>query len=383
MKKLMIDNKEIEVLNDIELSSDIDFISDYISNINVFEEYRNKVACFRKIIKINNCYSDINYCDVIRDIYYNLPLEVGVLRSTLYSMIGYTNTIDTLIDNFKGSRSGDKLNNLKNFISKYNNVDNVNTNLALDYIANTYNKSCSYYLLSNDILDIATCSYKHTYRSCYSIENGEYNNSVNYIINDNLHSDKITWCVLYQLNINNLEDLDLSQSKLYDIAINRKFITYDNDTNVMLLGANYGNKEFNKKGLLLEVIHKVIFGDNVINYNNYVVDNSSSNVCYWDNGIKCYRDYDHSDCYIYYDITNNSTIKLWGCGYSDFIDVNLPVCACCGELITDEDNICYIDGEMYCCDCCYYCDNCGEYFLQGEGVRVNGCYYCDNCIDRV
>ena len=99
MKNLKIDNREIEVLNDIELSNDIEFIRDYLNDTSIFNEYRQNVKCFRKILKIKNTYSDIDYLTIIRDMYYTLCLHSGALKDTISCMVNYKSIIDVIIDN--------------------------------------------------------------------------------------------------------------------------------------------------------------------------------------------------------------------------------------------------------------------------------------------
>jgi hypothetical protein len=46
-----------------------------------------------------------------------------------------------------------------------------------------------------------------------------------------------------------------------------------------------------------------------------------------------------------------------------------PVCARCGRYIEDEDDRHVIYGELFCDDCCFYCDYHGQYELISDGVN--------------
>ena len=56
-------------------------------------------------------------------------------------------------------------------------------------------------------------------------------------------------------------------------------------------------------------------------------------------------------------------------------------CADCGEWI-DEDDAYWIDGEPYCCNCAYYCEDCEEYVRERDITRtIHGRYVCDSCLE--
>lgn len=79
------------------------------------------------------------------------------------------------------------------------------------------------------------------------------------------------------------------------------------------------------------------------------------------------------------------------CGYEHDCEDNISCChhgvkcAACGEYV-DEDEAIYIDGEPYCRDCVFYCDDCGEYYV-GEGTYVHNSRgyeicVCEDCRDE-
>lgn len=79
------------------------------------------------------------------------------------------------------------------------------------------------------------------------------------------------------------------------------------------------------------------------------------------------------------------------CGYEHDCEDNISCChhgvkcAACGEYV-DEDDAIYIDGEPYCRDCVFYCDDCGEYYV-GEGTYVHNSRgyeicVCEDCRDE-
>lgn len=113
-----------------------------------------------------------------------------------------------------------------------------------------------------------------------------------------------------------------------------------------------------------------------------------------------YRDYNHFDnCTLSRpkgnDNDNNITVGhapiCIECGYEHDCEDNISCChngikcANCGEYV-DEDDVIYIDGEPYCRDCVFYCDDCGEYYV-GEGTYVHNSRgyevcVCEDCRDE-
>ena len=113
-----------------------------------------------------------------------------------------------------------------------------------------------------------------------------------------------------------------------------------------------------------------------------------------------YRDYDNfENCTLSRpkgndndnDITVGHAPICIECGYEHDCEDNISCChngvkcAACGEYV-DEDDAIYIDGEPYCRDCVFYCDDCGEYYV-GEGTYVHDsrCYelcVCESCRDE-
>ena len=79
------------------------------------------------------------------------------------------------------------------------------------------------------------------------------------------------------------------------------------------------------------------------------------------------------------------------CGYEHDCEDNISCChhgvkcAACGEYV-DEDDAIYIDGDPYCRDCVFYCNDCDEYYV-GEGTYVHNSRgyeicVCENCRDE-
>lgn len=109
-----------------------------------------------------------------------------------------------------------------------------------------------------------------------------------------------------------------------------------------------------------------------------------------------YRDYHH---------VNRCTVSIIkGSENTNRIDVGAnPICIecgdehdcdntinCCRGVLTcsrcgcslddeDEDDIIYIDGEPYCSDCVFYCDDCHSYHLETERNYVYNGSVCDSC----
>ena len=84
-----------------------------------------------------------------------------------------------------------------------------------------------------------------------------------------------------------------------------------------------------------------------------------------------------------------SEIYCVGCGelisyYDEIVNGNQcdnckkATCSHCGREIDVDDAIC-IDWEIYCSDCVERCDDCGEYFLPSQLMRVGEYEYCEIC----
>ena len=56
-------------------------------------------------------------------------------------------------------------------------------------------------------------------------------------------------------------------------------------------------------------------------------------------------------------------------------------CTECGCSL-DEDDVIWINGDVYCRDCCHYCEWCDEYHMGSEYYVRNFGYVCEHCIDR-
>lgn len=56
-------------------------------------------------------------------------------------------------------------------------------------------------------------------------------------------------------------------------------------------------------------------------------------------------------------------------------------CAYCGRNITDDDDICWVDGEPYCDECATYCEECDEYCRNDDVTYIPSqeIYVCDYC----
>lgn len=66
------------------------------------------------------------------------------------------------------------------------------------------------------------------------------------------------------------------------------------------------------------------------------------------------------------------------CGYG-------YICSRCGSRITDEEDVIWVDGECYCNDCAFWCDDCDSYCVsEAHYVRRGGYgrYVCDECYEE-
>lgn len=71
------------------------------------------------------------------------------------------------------------------------------------------------------------------------------------------------------------------------------------------------------------------------------------------------------------------------------------ICAHCGCVIEDPDDVIWIDDEPYCDDCTYRCEVCGTYHVIGDSTETRDCWnvcpeclsenytYCDECGEYV
>ena len=89
---------------------------------------------------------------------------------------------------------------------------------------------------------------------------------------------------------------------------------------------------------------------------------------------------------------NNNSINVGakpicvGCGERHWVRESIDcchgyTCAHCGERM-DEDDVCWIDGDAYCRDCCHYCECCGEYHRDDETYIEGYGYVCESCLER-
>lgn len=119
-----------------------------------------------------------------------------------------------------------------------------------------------------------------------------------------------------------------------------------------------------------------------------------------------YRDYDNFDNCTLSRISGseNEQIITVGeppicihCGCEHEVEDNINccadkyICAHCGCVVDYEDDGEWINGEFYCHDCCYWCEDCGEYYVCGDETYIEGygnvcpgCLndnytYCDEC----
>lgn len=56
-------------------------------------------------------------------------------------------------------------------------------------------------------------------------------------------------------------------------------------------------------------------------------------------------------------------------------------CSSCGDDITYYDDVIWVDGEAYCCDCAFFCERCQEY-RTGDSYTADGECWCEVCYNR-
>jgi hypothetical protein len=59
-------------------------------------------------------------------------------------------------------------------------------------------------------------------------------------------------------------------------------------------------------------------------------------------------------------------------------------CSCCGERITYEDDVIWVHGNPYCCDCVTWCERCEEYEISNNCTWIESehRYICNYCRDH-
>lgn len=77
-------------------------------------------------------------------------------------------------------------------------------------------------------------------------------------------------------------------------------------------------------------------------------------------------------------LDDDDSLLCYGCGK------NNRECDDCG-CRCDRDDMYYIESRdvWVCPDCAYYCQECGEYFLERDGDYLDDNFYCDHCLDRI
>lgn len=386
-------NYTIEKITDLELITLDNLVNDLkntcdanIENIvDIYEEYIEKVQPKRQILKVVKSEINVDLKEMFQDIYNNVSLS-GIICEFIRTFKNSSNDyINEYLKQIKGV-ADNQTNTTKviKFVNSFRNLqDNTLIDRVINYVNLNYSTSDVYYLYSNDLFDILTASYSQNIRSCYNINGGDYNNSLTYIINDNI-TNNCKWYVLKEIkDVSTIETLN-DPTQLYYLTLNRRFLTTDNNNTIQLLGTNYGiDKRICSADLKYimwlynhDSIENVVENENKFDYYAYSSDY-----------INAYVDYNRNECNTLSIENTDNFIDLW----RNDIEVINPVsakgeplrCANCGEIIDDHDDAVYIDGEYYCRECTYYCECCDNYFVSGNGIEINGYYYCDNCIHHV
>lgn len=389
MEQINFNDYTIEKVKDLEtitaeqistaLSGCRDFLDDNLAEI--YADYYDNITYKRELLKVHKKPVNIPLLDIMTYLYDNCPVE-GVLWDYVRVLArAKEETIKETLSNIKGV--SDNQTSLNKVIKFVNSFRSIYQDSAIDKVINRLNLKFGngdiYYLYSNDLFDILTASYSANIRSCYNIDCGDYNNSLSYIINDNI-SGACNWYVLKEVKADSLEKLN-DTTALYSGTLNRRFVTTNQDNSVQLMGSLYGID----KRISAQDLKFLMWAYNGHDINDTIIDSDCFTYAYHRTDyVKAYLDYFANESNSLR-VENNSPLEMWN--DLDAVAVSRKgaplVCDCCGDTIQDPDDAIYINGEVYCHSCCYWCDSCEEYFLTGEGVEVNGCYYCDHCINRV
>lgn len=389
-------NYTIEKITDLEIIT-LDNLVKQLKNtdaninniIDIYNDYVIKVKPKRQLIKVAKSEVNIELKEIFKDIYNNVSLG-GVLCELVKTFKNLSNNeyINDYLKQIKGVADNQtNLTKVIKFLNSFRSIqDNSLIDKAINYVNLKYNAGDIYYLYSNDLFDLLTASYSQNIRSCYNIDDGDYNNSLTYIINDNI-TKTCNWYVLKEIkDINAIENLNKPE-ELYYLTLNRRFLTTDNKNTIQLLGSNYGiDKRINSNDL--KYIMWLYNHNDIDNVDNVVENENKFEYYGYDSDyIAAYLDYKRNENNILSVTNTDNYITLWVTS-GELID---PVskkgeplrCCECGEIIHDLDDAIDIDGQLYCRDCCYYCDCCGQYFRRGNGVEINNYYYCYDCVNHV
>ena len=224
--------------------------------------------------------------------------------------------------------------------------------------------------ISTNYYDLMRMSNGNSWRSCHKLEDGQYRAGAN-----DSALDTATF-MIYKESTSNTSNL-ITRKLIYMVENTIQWCrTY---------GATQGINQATKN--LKEAISK--------NYNmisKEVLDLS----CHRNDGHH-YPDYDYNVNYgatfehhLNYGKLGHDTLCLT-CGdrvddeeklHCNYCDVPKITCYECCSVIDENDAI-YVDGEYYCRDCVYQCDNCGEYHLKNDMFTIQGnfynMHYCEDC----
>ena len=389
MNKLTYNDYTIEKLKDLapieaeQIQSALyrccDFLGDNVAEI--YADYYDNINYKRELLKVHKQPSEAPLLEVMTYLYDNCGID-GILWEYVRVLVrAKEETIAEALSNIKGVSNNQTA--LVKVIKFINTFRGIYSDSSIDKIIHRLNLKFRsgdiYYLYSNDLFDILTASYSAHIVSCYNIDCGDYNNSLSYIINDNI-SRACNWYVLKEVKADSLEQLN-DTTALYNATLNRRFITTNNDNNVQLMGSLYGIDKrvsgYNLKHLMW--LH------NGHDLNDLLRDQDCYTYAFHRTDyVKAYLDYFANEANALC-TAEHTPLEMW-----NDLDITAvsrkgePLkCECCGDTIQDPEDAIYINGEVYCHCCCYWCECCEEYFLTGEGVEINGYYYCDNCVNRV
>ena len=387
-------NYTIEKIADLDIIPLSGMIADlrntsdaYVTNIeHIYDEYVVKVKPKRELLKITHSEDNkVDMLTIVKSIWEHCGI-CGLFCEIIKNLKELdNNAINDYLKRIKGIN--DNQSAITKAIKLINHCRGIDSDSMLDRVLNhvnmNYGKSEIYYLYSNDIFDILTASYSRNIKSCYNIDGGAYNNSLTYIVNDNLHNN-CKWYVLKEIKDSSTIESLTDPEQLYELTLSRRFITTDNDNEIQLLGSNYGmDRRINENDLKYimwlynhDNIENVVENDTKFDYHNCSEDY-----------IFAYEDYKHNESNTLSIENTHNYLDLWNLDHGLISPVSHQgdplICAECGEIIEDEEEAIYINGEYYCPNCTYYCECCDNYFVRGDGIEVDNHYYCNNCINHI
>ena len=256
-------------------------------------------------------------------------------------------------------------------------------------------------ILSINPLDYLTMSFGNSWSSCHTIDRnnirrmpngyrGQYSSgTISYMLDP---SSMVMYTVDASYSGNDYSDQPKINRQMFhygqDKLVQSRLYPQSNDSGSIELYNQYRN--------IVQLIVSTMFGFP----NLWALKHGTDSTRRWINT----RGTHYAD-YVHFNNCSISTIK--GSENENLLTVgSTPICVKCGDrhhfgdtitccdhqtytctecgCVVDEDDVTFVNGEPYCNDCVYYCDDCDEYVLETYTVYDAGGerYVCEHCRDN-